>query len=68
LRNVSLAYAPSFDPNAPFADAHGLVASPNVDFANEAIQSLTARYSFAMNAQVMPTFGQMMKALLDTKA
>ena len=57
----------AFDPNAPYADAKGMVSVPNVDLANEAIQQLLARESFAMNAMVVRTYAQMMKSLLDIK-
>ena len=39
-----------------------------VDFANEAIQVVTARYTFAANVAVMRTAAQMQKVLLDTFA
>ncbi len=34
---VSPAKVPAYDPTAPYADAHGMMASPNVDFANEIV-------------------------------
>lgn len=58
------AYAPS----APYADKNGEVATPNVDYANEAVQQATASYSFAMNVEVMRVYAQMMKTLLDVQA
>ena len=42
-------------------------AGTEVDLANEAIQQVTARYDFAMNAQVVRIYSQMMKSLLDIK-
>jgi len=57
----------TYDPTAPYADGNGDVASPNVDLANEAIEQVTARYDFAMNAQVVRVYSQMMKSLLDIK-
>jgi flagellar basal-body rod protein FlgC len=59
--------ASTFDPSAPFADANGMVASPNVNLANEAVQQLISRYTFVMNAVVVRTYEQMMKSLLDIK-
>jgi flagellar basal-body rod protein FlgC len=53
------------DPTAPYADASGQVAVPNVDYTNEAIQLVTARYDFAMNAQVMGAYSQLTQTLLD---
>jgi flagellar basal-body rod protein FlgC len=57
----------AYDPTAPYADANGNVAAPNVDYASEAIQQSMASTSFAMNAQVMRVYAQMMKSLLDIK-
>ncbi len=58
----------TYDPQAPYADGNGMVAAPNVDLADEAVQQMVARYTFAMNAQVVRTYSQMMKSLLDIKA
>ena len=67
VSDVSPSYVASYDPNAPFADAQGMVASPNVNFANEAVQQMVSRYTFVMNAVVVRTYEQMMKSLLDIK-
>jgi flagellar basal-body rod protein FlgC len=53
----------TFDPGAPYADANGLVASPNVDYATEAMQQVTASYEFAFNALVMRVYSQISKSL-----
>jgi flagellar basal-body rod protein FlgC len=55
----------TYDPGAPYADANGMVASPEVDLTNEAVQQVIARYTFSANAQVVRTYQQMMKSLLD---
>jgi flagellar basal-body rod protein FlgC len=55
----------AYDPTAPYADADGEVAKPNVSLTNEAYQQLTARYDFVMNAYVMRIYSRMQKALLD---
>ena len=65
---VSPATVPTYDPTAPYADANGMVASPNVDLANELIQQLLARYTFAANAQVMRADTQLSAALFDITA
>jgi flagellar basal-body rod protein FlgC len=39
-----------------------------VDLANEAVQQMIARYTFAANAKVMRAAAQMQKSLLDVKA
>lgn len=43
-------------------------ADPNVDLADEAVQQLMARISFAANAQVMKTDARMTASLLDIVA
>lgn len=58
----------TFDPRAPYADANGLVASPNVDYAAEAMQQVTASYEFAFNALVMRVYSQISKSLVDIEA
>lgn len=67
VRDVSPGTVATSDPNAPCADANGMVASPNVDFAGEAVQQIIARYTFAMNAMVERTYERMMNSLLDIK-
>ncbi|HYM35701.1 MAG TPA: flagellar basal body protein [Steroidobacteraceae bacterium] len=67
VSDVSPATVQTYDPSAPFADANGMVASPNVSFQNEAVQQIVARYTFAMNAVVEITYERMMKSLLDIK-
>ena len=43
-------------------------AGTEVDLANEAVQLMVARYTFAANAKVAKAAGEMQKALLDVKA
>jgi flagellar basal-body rod protein FlgC len=62
---VSPATVPSFDPTAPFADSTGMVAGPNVDLANEFMQLLIARYTFAANAKVIRADAQMSTSVLS---
>ena len=54
-----------FDPTAPYADGWGMVASPNIDFASELIQQMSARFAFAANAQVMRTDSRMTGTLFS---
>jgi flagellar basal-body rod protein FlgC len=67
VTTASPGYVTEYDPTAPFADKNGLVAAPNVDLANEAVQQITARIDFAANAKVIQVYSQMMKSLLDIK-
>jgi flagellar basal-body rod protein FlgC len=65
---VSPAYIETYDPAAPFANDRGMVASPNVDLANELVQTLIARLSYAANAKVIRADAQMSAALFDITA
>jgi flagellar basal-body rod protein FlgC len=67
VSTVSPSFVAQFDPSAPFANQDGLVAAPNIDIANEFVQLLTARESFAANAKVIQAFNNTTKALLDIK-
>jgi flagellar basal-body rod protein FlgC len=63
----SPSYVPTYDPSAPYADAEGMVAAPNVDLANEAIQQLIASVTYAANAKLVQTYQKMTSSLLDIK-
>jgi flagellar basal-body rod protein FlgC len=64
---VSPAYVPQRDPDAPYANADGMVAAPNVDLTSEAAQVMVAKYTFAANAMVLRTGVQMVRSLLDIR-
>ena len=66
--NVSPPTVEKYDPSAPYADGRGMVASPNVDLANELVQVLVARFSYGANAQVICADAQMSTALFDITA
>lgn len=68
VTNVSPSTVATYDPIAPYADGRGMVASPNVDLANELVQVLIARFSYAANAQVIRADAQMSAALFDLTA
>jgi flagellar basal-body rod protein FlgC len=65
VSTVAPSYTPGYDPSAPYADGNGMVAVPNVDFVNEAIQQLMAEYAFKANAVILRTASDMTKTLLD---
>lgn len=67
VSTVSPSYTAQSDPSAPFANADGLVAAPNVDLANEFAQMATAKYSFIANAKVIQAYAETTDALLDIK-
>ena len=68
VSNVLPTTVATYDPSAPYADSRGMVASPNVDLANELVQVLIARFSYAANAQVIRADAQMSAALFDLTA
>lgn len=67
VSDVTPSYVTSYDPSAPYADQNGLVATPNVNLANEIVQQITARNDFAANAKVIQVESEMLKTLLDIK-
>jgi flagellar basal-body rod protein FlgC len=56
-----------YDPSAPYADARGMVASPDTDLAGEMLQLVTASNEFAANLLVMRIDAQMSATLFDMK-
>ena len=68
VTTITPATVSSYEPTAPFADDNGMVAGTNVDLANELVQLLVARYTFAANAQVIRADAQMSASLLNITA
>lgn len=58
----------AYDPTAPYADALGMLAAPNVDISSQIVQTMLASYSFAANAAVMRSDAQMSASLLNIMA
>jgi flagellar basal-body rod protein FlgC len=59
---------PVSDPQAPFANADGQVAAPNVDLAQEFIGQMVAKYSYTANLATLKADNAMTKSLLDATA
>ena len=57
----------SYDPTAPFANGQGMVAVPNVDFATEAVNQLSASMAFQANLRVFQAANRNLDTLLDIK-
>ncbi len=68
VSTASPATVAAYDPSAPFANGQGMVAMPNVDLAGEMVQQITARLSFAANAQLVKADYKMTASLLDVMA
>lgn len=61
------AYLPEYEPDASYADEHGMVAAPNVDLASERVNQIAASRAYQANISVVRTQDEMMKSLLDSK-
>jgi flagellar basal-body rod protein FlgC len=68
VTTVNPSYLPMYDPNAPYADKNGMIATPNVDLTSEILQQIIASYIFAANAKVMQVGSQMAGTLLSITA
>jgi len=56
-----------YDPSAPYADADGMVAAPDIDLASEMVNLVTAELDFAANLMVLRAESEMMASLFDIK-
>jgi flagellar basal-body rod protein FlgC len=57
-----------FEPDAPDANAQGVVDRPNVDLAREQTNQILAQRSFEANLKVVQAASDLEKALLDIKS
>ena len=62
---VTPASNPAPDPNSPFANAQGLVAVPNVDTAQELVNTQVSSFSYDANLKVIETASKMQGYLLN---
>ena len=61
---VSPGTQPAYDPQSPYADSQGLVAQPNVDPNQEAVNQIGALSAFKANVAVLEVSDEMQKSLL----
>lgn len=61
------AYELRYQPDAPFADASGMVAAPNVDYAREIAEQVASVAAFKANAKVFSTASEMARTVIDMK-
>jgi flagellar basal-body rod protein FlgC len=54
-----------YDPNSPFADRNGNIASPNVDLAQQAVNTNIASFSYDANLKVIEVAQKMQGYLLN---
>ncbi len=57
-------FVPSYAPDSPFANAKGLIGTPNVDLAEEAVNLKIAELSYKANIGVLKTTEEMSDELL----
>lgn len=57
-------FVPSYAPGSPFANADGMIGTPNVDLAEEAINMSMAETSYKANISVIKTTDEMSEELL----
>jgi flagellar basal-body rod protein FlgC len=62
---VTPASNPAPDPNSPFANVQGLVAVPNVDTAQELVNTQVSSFSYDANLKVIETASKMQGYLLN---
>lgn len=62
------AYNLAYDPQAPYANMQGMVATPNVDMASQIVTQIEAANSFRANLAVYKAASGLYKSLLDTLA
>jgi flagellar basal-body rod protein FlgC len=65
---VTPGFVPGYDPASPLADAHGMVALPNVDLTDELVEMLAARIAFQANAKMLGTVHDLERRSIDILA
>jgi len=58
---------PTFLPYSPFADGAGMVATPDVNPAQESVDQMDALNQFKANLATVQTADDLLKAILDLK-
>jgi flagellar basal-body rod protein FlgC len=61
-------YNLAYDPQAPYANMQGMIATPNVDIASQIVDQIEAVNSFRANLAVYKAASGLYKSLLDTVA
>jgi flagellar basal-body rod protein FlgC len=62
------AFRLKYDPQAPYANMQGMVATPNVDLPTQMVQLREAANNFQANLQAFKASSSMFKSLLDATA
>jgi flagellar basal-body rod protein FlgC len=56
---------PAYQPDSPFADGRGMVATPDVDLASEFVEQIQAMQQYRASAALIAVDDRMQKATLD---
>jgi flagellar basal-body rod protein FlgC len=59
------ATVPAYQPDSPFADGRGMVATPDVDLASELVEQIQAMQQYRASAALIAFDDRMQKATLD---
>lgn len=57
----------TYDPEAPGADAAGMVGTPDIDIASELVSAMIAKYDFEASARMVSVASAMQKTAIDMK-
>ena len=61
-------YSLAYSPNSPYANAQGMIATPNVDLTTESVNLIMTKIAYKANIAAFKTSDEMTKQLLDTIA
>ncbi len=61
-------YTLAYDPSSNYANSEGLVATPNVDLATEAVNTIESKALFKANLAVIKTQDKLLGELIDSIA
>lgn len=57
-------FTPAFDPDSPFADENGIIGIPNVNLAEEGVNTVSAKNEYKANLQVIKAASELNEELL----
>jgi flagellar basal-body rod protein FlgC len=67
-QRITPGYVRDYNPSAPYADADGMVAAPNVDAASEALTQIQALDTYRANLRVLGSGDRLEREAIDLKA
>jgi len=67
-QRITPGYVRDYNPSAPYADADGMVAAPNVDPASETLTQIQALDTYRANLRVLKSSDRLEREAIDLKA